>query len=105
VSGDGPFVVADLDDLRHLAGSRCTTGDLGALWRVLREAGRLKRLEDGRVELVVSGRHELDAWVRRAQVSARRERSAFAQAMRGPEGPLPGAPGGEPSGPLEKPAA
>ncbi len=87
----GPFVVADLDDLRRLAGGRCTTGDLGALWRVLREAGRLRRLEDGRIELVVSDRLELDAWVRRAQVSARRERSAFAQSLGAPDDPPGGA--------------
>ena len=74
------FVVSDLDDLRRLAGPGCTLGDVAVLWRLLREAGRLRPIDAGRTVVVVSGREELDAWVIRARVAARRERSALAGA-------------------------
>ena len=84
------YVVADLDDLRRLAGSGCTLGDVAVLWRLLREARRLTPAGEGRTVIDVSGPEELRAWVIRARVAARRERSALAGAADLPDRPRPG---------------
>ena len=74
------FVVTGVRDLHRLAGESCTLGDVAVLWRLLREAGRLRVERSGRAVVEVSGAEELDAWVIRARVAARRERTALADA-------------------------
>jgi hypothetical protein len=78
VAGDeGPFIVESVADLCRLMGPGCTTGDAGTLWRLLREEGCL-RLEETRAVIELRTLADLRARCRRAQVAARRERSAFA---------------------------
>lgn len=80
-AGVGAYEVTSVHDLRTLAGPNCTLGDAAVLWRLLRETGRLRK-EEGHTVILVSGPEEMAAWVVRARVAARRERSALAQHLR-----------------------